>query len=147
MSAPTGPTENPYLTPAAVVEPQPLGPVLPPDGAVRALFEQGKNGAAWFYWIACLSVVNTIAVLAEGGLHFALGLVVTMFADAVAARAIQPGGNLTALAVALGFNAFVLGLFVICGRLSQRRILPIYALGMVLYLLDTLLSFRFSGFM
>jgi hypothetical protein len=91
-------------------------------------------------------VINTVIVLAEGGRRFALGLVVTMFADALAASAIKRGGDMKLLAIALCFNAFVLGLFVICGRLSQRRILPIYALGMVLYLLDGILSLTYSGF-
>jgi hypothetical protein len=33
-----------------------------------------------------------------------------------------------------------LGLLVLCGKLSQRRVLPIYALGMGLYFMDGLLS-------
>jgi hypothetical protein len=148
MSEPTSPvTQNPNLGPASVLEPPSAAPGVPADATVRELFVQGKNGAAWFYGIAGLSVANTVLVLAGGGLRFAFGLVVTMFADAVAARALRPGGNMTTLAIALGFNAFVLALFVICGRLSQRRILPIYALGMALYLLDTVLSFLLSGFM
>jgi hypothetical protein len=148
MSQPTNSVAGtPYGVPAATAAGPPDAPSLPPDSAVRELFVQGKNGAAWFYGIAGLSVANTVVVLVGGGLRFAFGLVVTMFADAVAARALQPGGNMTTLAIALGFNSFVLALFVVCGRLSQRRILPIYALGMVLYLLDTVLSFLFSGFM
>jgi hypothetical protein len=147
MNAPTGPAESPFAAPSAVLEPSPATAALPPDAAVRGLFDRGKNGAAWFYWVAGLSAVNTIAVLAEGGLRFALGLVVTMFGDAVVARELKPGGSMTALAIALAFNAFVLGLFIVCGRLSQRRMLPIYALGMALYLVDSIFSFLLSGFM
>ena len=147
MSEPVSPVaENPYAATTAVLEQPTAAVALPADAAVRELFDRGKNGAAWFYWIAGLSVVNTVIVLAEGGRRFALGLIVTMISDAVAASAIKPGGEMSLLAIALGFNAFVLGLFIVCGRLSQKRILPIYALGMVLYLLDGLLSLMLGGF-
>jgi hypothetical protein len=147
MTDPTNPAvESPSSAPATIAESAPPPPAVPHDAAVRELFARGKNGAAWFYWISALSVVNTIIVLAEGGRRFALGLVVTMISDAIAARALKPGGDMKILAIALCFNAFVLGLFVVCGRLSQRRILPIYALGMVLYLLDGLLSLRLGGY-
>jgi len=151
--------ENPYAASAAVAQPVPTAPVvpvvpvvpavsaLPHDAAVRELFARGKNGAAWFYWIAGLSVVNTVMVLAEGGRRFALGLVVTMVSDAMAAKALKPGGEISLLWIALGFNAFVLGLFIVCGRLSQRRMLSIYALGMALYLVDCIFSLMLSGFM
>ncbi len=138
---------NPYAASAAVAEPVPAVHAVPHDAVVRELFARGKNGAAWFYWIAGLSIVNTVMVLAEGGRRFALGLVVTMVGDAVAAKALKPGGEMSLLLVALAFNAFVLGLFIVCGRLSQRRMLSIYALGMVLYLLDAIFSFMLSGFM
>jgi hypothetical protein len=133
--------ENPYAAPvAAVMESPPAVAPLPHDGAVRELFDRGKNGAAWFYWIAALSVINTVMLLSQGGRTFALGLAVTMIADSLAAgAALKPGGNMTVLYAALAFDVVVLGLFIFCGWLSQRRILPIYALGMVLYLLDGLL--------
>jgi hypothetical protein len=49
------------------------------------------------------------------------------------------------LGIALVFDAVVLGLFVVCGYLSQRRVLPVYALGMAVYLLDGVLSFMLLG--
>jgi len=138
MSVPTASfAENPYAAPAVV---ESVRPDLPTDAVVRNLFEQGKAGAAWFYWIAGLSVVNTVMVLADGGRTFALGLGLTLVADSIAADlGLKPGGNTTVLGIALAFDAVILGLFILCGYLSQRRILPIYALGMVLYLLDGLL--------
>src|SRR5947207_443451 len=113
MSEPMSPVpENPYVAPAAVANPPNFAAAVPHDAEVRELFSRGNNGAAWFYWIAALSVVNTVIVLAEGGRRFALGLVVTMISDAVAASALKPGNSMAVLAIALGFNAFVLGLFV-----------------------------------
>jgi hypothetical protein len=144
MSQPTDVTAvNPYASPAAA--PHPAG-ALPRDGEIRELFNRGKNGAAWFYWIAALSLVNSIMVLAGGGRTFALGLVVTMVADSIAASiALKPGGNMAVLGAALAFDAVVLGLLVLCGRLAQRRFLPVFALGMGVYLLDGLLSLRMGS--
>jgi len=140
MSEPTNSAaENPYAAPAAAMEP-PSAAVVPPDAAVRELFSRGKNGAAWFYWIAVLSLINSAMVLSQGGITFALGLTVTMIADLMAARAaLKPDGDTMAIAAAVVFDVVILGLFALCGRLSQRRMLSIYALGMLLYLLDGLL--------
>ena len=143
MSQPTGPaTDNPYAAPAPAAHPLPLDvtDALPLEAEVRELFHRGKNGAAWFYWIAALSVINTIMVLSNGGRTFALGLVVTMIADSVAAAiALKPGGNLAVLAVVGAFDVVVLALVIFCGWLSQRRNLPAYGIGMGLYLIDGLL--------
>jgi hypothetical protein len=141
MSEPTNSAaENPYGAPAAAVGPALSANVVPHDAAVRELFTRGKNGAAWFYWIAVLSLINSAMVLSQGGITFALGLTVTMIADLMAARAaLKPDGDTAAIAAAIIFDAVILGLFALCGRLSQRRMLWIYALGMLLYLLDGLL--------
>jgi hypothetical protein len=138
MSVPTASyAGNPYAAPVVA---QPVARDLPSDVVVRSLFEQGKAGAAWFYWIAGLSVINTVMILAKAERTFALGLGLTMITDSVAADvAFKPGGNTNVLAVAVSFDAVILGLFILCGCLSQRRILPIFALGMLLYLLDGLL--------
>ena len=50
------------------------------------------------------------------------------------------------LAGALAFDATILGLFVFCGYLSQKRVLPVFAMGMAIYLLDGVLSFLLLGF-
>lgn len=146
MSDPVAPeTPNPYAAPSAVNAPAPALQ-LPDDAAIRNLFERGKNGAAWFYWIAALSLVNTAMVLSGGGLAFALGLNLTIIPDNIAAGiALQPGGNMAVLVAALIFDAFILGLFVLCGYLSQRRVLAIYALGMFVYLLDGILGLVLLG--
>jgi hypothetical protein len=134
------PPQNPDVALASVMERPSLSAGVPHDAAVRELFAKGKNGAAWFYWIAVLSLINSALVFSKSGITFALGLTVTMIADAIAARAsLKPDGDMTVLAAALIFDVVVLGLFAICGRLSQRRMLWIYALGMLLYLLDGLL--------
>ena len=132
---------NPYAAPLPVSEVAPSQPavMLPLDGEIRVLFDRGQKGAAWFYWIAALSLINTVMVLSGSDSSFALGLGVTLIVDSFAASfANQAEGNANILAVAVGFDVIVLGMVVLCGWLSKKRILPVFAIGMLLYFLDGL---------
>ena len=53
---------------------------------VASLFAAGQSGANWFYWVAGLSIVNSIMQHLGGGVFFIMGLGVTSFVDAVAAH-------------------------------------------------------------
>ena len=56
--------------------------------AVReAVDAQMKKGANWFFWIAGLSVVNSVILLMEGDRHFVVGLGVTQLVNAIALEA------------------------------------------------------------
>jgi hypothetical protein len=150
MSQPNDPTavhplsgNNP--SPDNLSSPPPAAGVLhpvatmPAEDEIRALFMRGKNGAAWFYWIAALSLINTVLILSEGETSFALGLGITLITDTIASVQMkQPGNHAAILVVALIFDAVVLGIVVLCGWLSQKRVLPVFAIGMLLYLLDGL---------
>lgn len=106
---------------------------------IRALFERGKSGAQWFYWVAGLSAVNSIITLTGGQWSFALGLGVTTIANVVLTEGVPPEHKGVATAVAVIFNVIVLGGVVLCGWLAQKRFLIPFALGMVLYVFDGLL--------
>lgn len=43
-----------------------------------------KSGANWFYWIAGLTLVNTIAAMSGSTWRFILGLAITQIVDVVA---------------------------------------------------------------
>lgn len=113
------------------------------------LFERGKSGAGWFYWVAALSLINSVILLSGGDFGFSLGLSVTMIADIIAVEmANQPDIGQIPIAVAAVFDLLVLSMVVFCGWLSQKRILIVFALGMALYLFDGLLclvSMQISG--
>ena len=84
MSAPTEPAApNPYAPPREESAP---AIVLPNNKVIEALFEAGESGAGWFYWIAGLTLVNTFGMLSGTNSRFALGLGVTLIADALAIR-------------------------------------------------------------
>ena len=85
-------SSNPYESPASLPPPpQPLvAPAnVPPqslESQVRLLFQQGANGANWFYWIAGLSLINSVITLVGGKISFVLGLAVTGITDQMAMR-------------------------------------------------------------
>ena len=141
MSQPNDPAANPYAPSQPVIEsaPPPAAMLLL-DGEIRTLFDRGQKGAAWFYWIAALSLINTVMILSGSDTSFALGLGVTLIIDTIAASIVkQPGGNTAILAVAIGLDAVVLGMVMLCGWLSQKRVIPIFVIGMGLYVLDGLI--------
>jgi hypothetical protein len=92
---------------------------------------QVKVGANWFYWIAGLSLVNTIASLSGVNWRFLLGLGVTQIIDAVGARVSTPG-KIAALVV----EAFIAGFFVLLGSFAGKMKKWAFLVGMVLFGLD-----------
>jgi hypothetical protein len=115
---------------------------------VATLLARGKNGAHWFYWVAALSLVNSVIILAGGQFHFVIGLGVTAIVDALAAVIGQQNPEIgpilkgIALVFALGAAAIV-ALF---GWLSAKRYTIAMGIGMVLYLLDGALYLLLGDF-
>ena len=93
-----------------------------------------KSGADWFFWIAGLSLVNSIIVLAGGEWSFVVGLGATQIIDYVG----KEFGHIGKM-IGLVFNLGIAGLFVLFGVLARKRQVWSFILGMVLYGLDGLL--------
>jgi len=100
----------------------------------EALVAQLRGGASWFFWIAGLSLINSLAALTGSNWGFVLGLGVTQVIDAIAH---QIGGAGPAVGFALDLVAS--GLFIGCGLLARRGLAWVFVVGMVLYGLDGLL--------
>lgn len=100
------------------------------------LEQQFTSGSSWFFWIAGLSLVNSLISFFGGSLHFVFGLGITQLVDAIVmVREMGTAGHVFALV----FDLAIAGLFFIFGYLSSRRMRWAFVLGMVLYTLDTLL--------
>lgn len=116
-----------------------------PLDTVRAQLAQlhvrGTSGAGWFYWIAALSLVNSAILLGGGDRHFVVGLGVTLVADSIATGIADENPEVATVAkgIALAFDLFVAAVVCLFGWLSRRPVLPIFAVGMILYLLDGLI--------
>ena len=102
-----------------------------PRSAPRETLErQRRSGALWFFWVAGLSLVNSVVALAGQEWRFIIGLGITQFADALAAHT----GRGVVLAGVI--DAAVVGGFVLLGRFALRGSLWAFAVGLAFYALD-----------
>lgn len=108
-------------------------PGTPASATREALERQRKNGALWFYWVAALSLVNSVVALTGQEWRFIIGLGITQLADALAART-GHGGVTVALV-----DAAVIGGFVLLGRFALRGGLWAFGVGAAFYALDGLI--------
>ena len=118
---------NPAITP------QPL-PAAAAQSADPAVERQMKSGASWFYWIAGLSLVNSIAAFSGSDWRFFLGLGITQIFDAIGTE-ISSGGKL----VALLLDLMAAGIFILFGVFAHKRHSWAFIVGMVLFGLDGLI--------
>ncbi len=100
------------------------------------LESQHRNGASWFYWIAGLSIINSIAAFAGSEWGFIFGLAITQVVDALAKMA---EGSVATIA-ALVIDVFIAGVLVFLGVFARKGHIWAYWVGMVLYTLDGIVS-------
>lgn len=93
-----------------------------------------RAGAKWFYWIAGLSMINSLVVIFGGNFHFVVGLGITSVVDAFAKRVGSAGSVLNVI-----INGFVAGVFVLFGTFAVKAQKWAFVVGMALYLFDGLL--------
>lgn len=102
--------------------------------AAEILTKAIKGGGSWFYWIAALSVINTVTSMVGWDGSFLLGLGFTQLLDGFAK---EIGRN--AMYVIVPINLIVSGAYVLFGYFSCRAAKWAFVTGIVLYSLDTLL--------
>jgi hypothetical protein len=111
------------------------------------LEKQIKGGISWFFWIAGLSLLNSVIFLAAGGsIRFLVGLGTTWFIDSfmsALARNINSGTGTVIRVIGFGLDFLFAGIFVVSGVLGQKRFRWAIITGMVLYALDGLISLAF----
>ena len=122
------PTRSNYLTPTQDTERAEHGPRM-------------KNGANWFFWIAGLSLLNSIIYLLNADFSFSFSLGATQIVDWFAAALIQdtPVGLVYLRALAVVINLAILAIFTGFGLLARKGKGWAFLSGMALYFLDGLL--------
>jgi hypothetical protein len=119
------------------------GSTAPGPAQEIAKLEQAlKSGAHWFYWIAGLSLVNSVIQLLGSDRSFIVGLGVTQVVDAIAKAGSDDAGGVAATVIrgiALLIDLFVAGIFVLLGWQAGKRRGWAFVVGIVLYLLDGLI--------
>lgn len=111
-----------------VIAPNPVAPSADPQAVAQL-----KSGASWFYWIAGLSLVNSLAAFLGSDWRFILGLGVTQVFDALGS---QMGG--AGKVVTLGLDVIAAGALVLFGVFGNKRHLWAFIVGMGLFALDGL---------
>lgn len=96
------------------------------------LAHRARAGANWFYWIAGLSLVNSLAHAFGTSWGFIAGLGITQIIDALA----DEGGNALRV-IGIGLDLLVAGVFITLGYLARSLPAP-FIIGLVLYGLDAL---------
>lgn len=100
-----------------------------------------KSGASWFYWVAGLSLVNSVVALFGGEWGFIFGLGITQMVDAAVAVLAEETVETTNIVrvVGLAVNAGVVGVVALMGWLARRGHRWVFVVGLVLYAGDALL--------
>lgn len=102
---------------------------------VRLRHEQRRNGGAlWFYWIGCLSLLNSLLYAGGTQLAFPVGLGLTQLVDGLAIG-LSGTGQTPIYAVAI--DVVIAGVFMLIGRSARAGSTSAYLFGMILYALDT----------
>jgi hypothetical protein len=96
------------------------------------------SAARWFWWIAGLSLVNSIMAHSGSNTNFVMGLGMTAFVDGM-----FEGNMLIGLVV----NAALLGLFVFLGYQGQRGKLWAFYTGVAVYVFDALVYVMIADWM
>jgi hypothetical protein len=103
------------------------------------LLSQAKGGASWFYWIAGLSVVNSLIFFYGGNWSFFAGLGITQIVDAIVFQLTQSESFSVIKIIAFVFDLVIAGIFFLCGLWAHKLQTWAFVAGMILYLLDGLL--------
>lgn len=117
---------------------------------ILALENQVKVGINWFFWIAGLSLLNSIIFFAGGSITFVVGLGATQIIDVFSsalAREINSGAGTLIRVVGFILDFLFAGIFALCGILGRKRFRWAIIIGMVLYALDGLISLAFRDWL
>jgi len=108
-----------------------------------------RNGVNWFFWIAGLSLVNTLIYLSGNKLTFVIGLAATQFVDGFMAALAKDLGQGGIFARVIGFvvDVCIAGIFIIFGYLGRKRYRWSIIVGMILYIFDGIIMLLFQDWL
>lgn len=108
-----------------------------------------KSCAGWFYWIAGLSILNTILFLAGADISFVLGLGATQVVDGFMSAIANELGGVSYAVIIIQFVIDLLfaGVFIFLGIMGRKRKTWAIIVGIVLYSIDALLTIAFQDYL
>jgi hypothetical protein len=105
-----------------------------------------KRGANWFYWIAGLSVINSIAFAVGAKFHFPAGLGVTEVADAIVDVFVNQGAPSAFRALSIAFDLIAVIGFGLCGYFANKFSRTAFIIGIGFYFLDGIIVLLLGDF-
>jgi hypothetical protein len=115
------------------------------DNTAKALENLQKNitsAGRWFFWIAGLSLINSIIMMAGGNTRFIVGLGVTSLIDGFA-----KGLGRTSGLILLPVYLVILAIYCVFGYFACQRKRWAFITGIVLYALDAVILLLFKEYM
>jgi len=105
------------------------------------LAARARSGTDWFFWIAGLSLINSVAYALGANFAFVIGLGITQVTDYLAREFAAQVGSSGTLVRVIGFifALVVAGIFAVFGLLGRKGSRVAVVIGMVLYALDAVL--------
>jgi len=97
-----------------------------------------KSAASWFFWIAALSILNSIIFMFNLDWNFVIGLGVTQILD-FAGKAFSENMISGVKYLSLAINILLSAIFIVIGLYAQKGSRKAFLSGMILYALDTLI--------
>lgn len=104
-----------------------------------------RDGASWFYWIAGLSLVNSLLVFFESDWSFISGLSVTKIIDYTSYFLSIEFGNIVSI-IGLILNLIIIGFFIVLGVFANKGRNWSFIVGFIFYGLDTILLVFMADF-
>lgn len=102
-----------------------------PTPQTAASLAHMRSGASWFYWVAALSLVNTVMALAGASIKFIFGLGVTQVISELGS-----GQGAAGKGVALVLDLLAAGVLVLFGFFANKGHSWAFIVGMILFALD-----------
>ena len=97
-----------------------------------------KGAASWFFWIAALSIINSIIFMLNLDWNFVIGLGVTQLLDFIG-RSISETTASGMKYVSLIINILLSAVFVLIGLFANRGSRKAFMTGIILYILDAVI--------
>lgn len=93
-----------------------------------------RVGTKWFYWIAALSLVNSLILTFGGHISFIIGLGITQVVDGLFLEMGQSGAF-----ISFGIDLIIAAIFAGFGYFGAKNLSWVIILGLALYALDALI--------
>ncbi len=127
-------------------EPSPNSEEMNALMALAGLQRQVKSGASNYYWIAALSVTNSLGALFDLGINFVIGLGLTQLVDGIAWGIAEEISEASVVIRSLGLitSIGISAIFVAFGYFAVKGHRWAFIVGMIFYALDGFLLLAFQ---